>query len=87
MKAGAVGIEPTSMVLETTVLPLNYAPIVALTEPTNHIIASFCDKSKYFFAKKEAPLLLFSKVCAFTAQTVRKRTGRKHPAHREAIGM
>ena len=23
----AVGIEPTSMVLETTVLPLNYAPI------------------------------------------------------------
>ena len=23
---GAVGIEPTSMVLETTVLPLNYAP-------------------------------------------------------------
>ena len=25
--AGAVGIEPTSMVLETTVLPLNYAPI------------------------------------------------------------
>ena len=24
---GAVGIEPTSMVLETTVLPLNYAPM------------------------------------------------------------
>lgn len=24
---GAVGIKPTSMVLETTVLPLNYAPI------------------------------------------------------------
>ena len=31
--------------------------------------------------------LLFRQVCAFTAQTVRKRTGRKHPAHREAIGM
>ena len=28
-----------------------------------------------------------ARVCAFTAQTVRKRTGRKHPAHREAIGM
>lgn len=26
MTTGAVGIEPTSMVLETTVLPLNYAP-------------------------------------------------------------
>ena len=25
--AGAVGIEPTSTVLETAVLPLNYAPI------------------------------------------------------------
>ncbi|HIY59958.1 MAG TPA: hypothetical protein H9831_04650, partial [Candidatus Eisenbergiella pullistercoris] len=32
-------------------------------------------------------MLLFNQVCAFTAQTVRKRTGRKHPAHREAIGM
>ena len=27
LQAGAVGIEPTSMVLETTVLPLNYAPL------------------------------------------------------------
>lgn len=27
LRAGAVGIEPTSMVLETTVLPLNYAPM------------------------------------------------------------
>ena len=26
-KAGVVGIEPTSMVLETIVLPLNYTPI------------------------------------------------------------
>ena len=26
-KAGAVGIEPTSTVLETAVLPLNYAPL------------------------------------------------------------
>ena len=26
LKAGAVGIEPTSTVLETVVLPLNYAP-------------------------------------------------------------
>lgn len=26
-KAGAVGIEPTSTVLETAVLPLNYAPV------------------------------------------------------------
>ena len=26
--------------------------------------------------------LLFSQVCAFTAQTVRKRIARKHPAHR-----
>ena len=25
--AGAVGIEPTMMVLETTVIPFNYAPI------------------------------------------------------------
>ena len=31
--------------------------------------------------------VLFSQVCAFTAQTVRKRIGWKHPAHREAIGM
>lgn len=29
--AEAVGIEPTSMVLETTVLPLNYASILALS--------------------------------------------------------
>ena len=27
-------------------------------------------------------MLLFSQVCAFTAQTVRKRIARKHPAHR-----
>ncbi len=26
--AGAVGIEPTSKVLETSILPLNYAPIM-----------------------------------------------------------
>ena len=25
--AGAVGIEPTSKVLETSILPLNYAPV------------------------------------------------------------
>ena len=31
--------------------------------------------------------LLLSRVCAGNAQTVRKRIGRKHPAHREAIGM
>ena len=30
---------------------------------------------------------LFRQVCAFTAQAVRKRAGREHPAHREAIGM
>lgn len=36
---GAVGIEPTSMVLETTVLPLNYAPIGCFAAPTNEIIA------------------------------------------------
>ena len=36
---GAVGIEPTSMVLETTVLPLNYAPTFVLIEPTNCILA------------------------------------------------
>ena len=28
--AGAVGIEPTPKVLETFVLPLNYAPVVAV---------------------------------------------------------
>ncbi len=32
--AGAVGIEPTLTVLETVVLPLNYAPkIILSTEP------------------------------------------------------
>ena len=31
--------------------------------------------------------LLLSQVCAQAAQTVRKCTGRKHPAYREAIGM
>ena len=39
---GAVGIEPTSMVLETTVLPLNYAPISVpgyLSSDTQIIIA------------------------------------------------
>ena len=35
--AGAVGIEPTSTVLETAVLPLNYAPI----ELTSDIIARY----------------------------------------------
>ena len=65
------------MVLETTVLPLNYAPITVLTEPTNCIIASFPDKSKYFLQKKVSGRPPFSQVCAFTAQTVRKRTGRK----------
>ena len=34
---GAVGIEPTSTVLETAVLPLNYAPI----ELTSDIIARY----------------------------------------------
>ena len=28
MFAGAAGIEPTSMVLEASILPLNYAPII-----------------------------------------------------------
>ena len=40
-----------------------------------------------FFCAISPERLLFSQVCAFPAQTVRKRTGRKHPAHREAIGM
>ena len=31
--------------------------------------------------------LLLSRVCAGNAQTVRKRIGRKYPAHREATGM
>ena len=31
--------------------------------------------------------LLLSQVCTFTAQTVQISTGRKHPAHREAIGI
>ncbi len=35
---GAVGIEPTSTVLETAVLPLNYAPI--LVELTNECYCS-----------------------------------------------
>jgi hypothetical protein len=30
--AGAVGIEPTLEVLETSVLPLNYAPIISMVE-------------------------------------------------------
>jgi hypothetical protein len=30
--AGAVGIEPTLEVLETSVLPLNYAPTMVLVE-------------------------------------------------------
>ena len=38
-KAEAVGIEPTSMVLETTVLPLNYASVSVLSELTKMIIA------------------------------------------------
>ena len=37
-KAGAVGIEPTSTVLETAVLPLNYAPIYPVFQPPNAII-------------------------------------------------
>ena len=35
----------------------------------------------------EKSWVLLSRVCAFPAQTVRKRIGRKHPAHRETIGM
>ena len=30
--AGAVGIEPTSKVLETSILPLNYVPIFLMVE-------------------------------------------------------
>ena len=30
--AGAVGIEPTAKVLETSILPLNYAPIKIMVE-------------------------------------------------------
>ena len=37
-KTGAVGIEPTSTVLETAVLPLNYAPIYPVFQPPNAII-------------------------------------------------
>lgn len=42
--AGAVGIEPTSTVLETAVLPLNYAPIYPVFQPLNAIITyiRFC---------------------------------------------
>ena len=34
--AGAVGIEPTSTVLETAVLPLNYAPISVVLKTTEN---------------------------------------------------
>lgn len=37
--AGAVGIEPTSTVLETAVLPLNYAPVSVALKPPKHIIS------------------------------------------------
>ena len=40
--AGAVGIEPTSMVLETTVLPLNYAPLVCGAKKTAENYYSIC---------------------------------------------
>ena len=43
--AGAVGIEPTSTVLETAVLPLNYAPI----ELTSDIIARYFLFLQVFF--------------------------------------
>ncbi len=41
LSAGAVGIEPTSMVLETTVLPLNYAPIQLCRKPTKGIVTQY----------------------------------------------
>ena len=44
---GAVGIEPTSMVLETTVLPLNYAPVLGF-KPTREIIAQRFEVGKKF---------------------------------------
>ena len=69
------------MVLETTVLPLNYAPITVLTEPTNCIIASFPDKSKYFLQKKgqraaaiQPGLRIY---CADRAKTYREEAGAK----------
>ncbi len=40
--AGAVGIEPTSTVLETAVLPLNYAPVSGSTEAAESYYILFC---------------------------------------------
>lgn len=55
MTTGAVGIEPTSMVLETTVLPLNYAPsqFCGYRKPPRLIIAYVGERRKEKFAESE----------------------------------
>ena len=45
--AGVAGVEPTSEVLETTVLPLNYTPISCLADYLLSIVAG-SEKSKIF---------------------------------------
>ena len=52
---GAVGIEPTSMVLETTVLPLNYAPICFLdfTKETDYSMEVFYKQALIYAFKTD----------------------------------
>ena len=56
-KTGAVGIEPTSKVLETSVLPLNYAPICRLLHGTSEIITIIPGKCNGDFLYFEIPSL------------------------------
>ena len=49
--AGALGIEPSSGVLETLILPMNYAPISTML-----ILAFFLFIFKYFYKKSNNTL-------------------------------
>ena len=66
-KAGAVGIEPTSTVLETAVLPLNYAPIYPVFQPPNAIITyrRFPCQDQYFKYASVSSLMIL--LYAFTS--------------------
>ena len=66
-KTGAAGVEPALTVLETAVLPLNYAPVLASEQP-NDIIPHHAEDRQVFFTSMNpvysGMLSLFSLMCA-----------------------
>ena len=64
--AGAEGIEPSSAVLETDILPLNYAPRLSVFLPVVYRLTPiFCDTVPHLYGKSSG---IYYKVLIMSAQ-------------------